>query len=101
MDTKTLISEARARFSHNSTKIYLQEKYENKFSVAAQNGLWLADSETIGLLSAFDTDKLILIDMYDNPIEVNRLELLDVLKSVYQSAMKDWLVEFKELKNKR
>ena len=30
MDTKTLIKDAKARFSHNSAKTYLKEKYNSK-----------------------------------------------------------------------
>ena len=43
MDTKTLITEAKARFAHNSAKDYLKEKYDAKLLVAEQGGLWKAD----------------------------------------------------------
>jgi len=42
MDTTKLISDAKARFSHNSAKAYLNEKYNGKLLVAVQNGLWRA-----------------------------------------------------------
>ena len=51
MDTKTLISEAKARFNHNSAKAYLKEKYEAKLLVAEQGGLWKADQQTITFLA--------------------------------------------------
>ena len=53
MDTKTLISDAKARFSHNSAKAYLKEKYKSKLIIAEQGGLWKADAQTIALLQAF------------------------------------------------
>jgi hypothetical protein len=101
MDTKTLLSEAKARFSHNSAKQYLREKYESKLTVAEQGGLWRADKETITLLDSFDTDKLVLMDTFGNPVEVNRTDLSTKLKDIYKSTMDEWLAEWKELEGKR
>jgi hypothetical protein len=101
MDTKTLIAEAKARFSHNSAKDYLREKYNSKLTVAVQNGLWKADAETINILNTFKTKKLILIDTFGNPVEVDRVELLETLKELYATVMKEWYKETKELEAKR
>ena len=71
MDTKKLISDAKARFAHNSAKVYLKEKYESKLIIAEQGGLWKADADTITILTAlsnqFET-KTVLIDTFDNPV---------------------------------
>lgn len=101
MDTKTLLSEAKARFSHNSAKQYLREKYEGKLTVAEQGGLWKADKETITLLESFDTDTLVLMDTFGNPVEVNRTDLSSKLKTIYQETMNQWLEEWRELEGKR
>ena len=101
MDTKTLISEAKARFNHNSAKAQLKDKYDGKFIVAEQGGLWKATPEFIGFLNALNDDTVVLIDTFDNPVEVNREKLLDVLKNLYQKVMFDWHKEWKELESKR
>jgi hypothetical protein len=101
MDTKTLISEAKARFNHNSAKAQLKDKYDGKFIVAEQGGLWKATPEFIGFLNALNDDTVVLIDTFDNPVEVNREKLLDVLKNLYQKVMLDWHQEWKELESKR
>lgn len=101
MNTQTLISEAKARFNHNAAKDYLAEKYENKLIVAEQNGLWRADAQTIGLLNSFKTSKMILIDTFSNPVEVDRKQLLTALQSVYNTVMTDWHGEWKSLESKR
>lgn len=101
MDTKTLIIESKARFNHNSAKAYLQEKYSSKLLVAEQGGLWKADADTINILSNFSTKKLILIDTFNNPVEVDRKELLTKLKDVYSTIMKEYYSEWKELEGKR
>lgn len=101
MDTKALISESKARFAHNSAKSYLKEKYEAMMLVADQDGLWRADPQTINFLSSSDDEELILIDTFQNPVKVNRVKLLELLKDVYHTTMNDWYTEWKELENKR
>lgn len=102
MDTKTLISEAKARFNHNSAKTYLKDKYDSKFIVADQGGLWRADQETISFLSSMSDDNFVIImDTFNNPVQVNREELLKLLKDTYNLVMLSWHKEWKELESKR
>lgn len=101
MDVKTLLSDAKARFSYNSAKDYLREKYSSKFLVADQGGLWEANIQTIVALESFNTKKIILIDTYKNPVEVDRSSLLKKLKTVYTDTMQEYHAEYKELENKR
>lgn len=102
MDTKTLITEAKARFAHNSAKDYLREKYNAKLLVAEQGGLWKADQQTIAFLKEWQiSDEVVLIDTFNNPVKVNRTKLLLVLQDTYQAVMNEWHDEWKELENKR
>jgi len=101
MDVKTLLAESKARFSHNSAKAYLREKYDSKLTLAEQGGLWKADQQTITLLNSFEEDKIVIMDTFNNPVEVDRKELLRKLKAVYQQTMSDWLKEWNELEGKR
>jgi hypothetical protein len=104
MDTKTLITDAKARFAHNSAKDYLKEKYNAKLLVAEQGGLWRADQKTIAFLTVmihdYD-DRVVLMDTFDNPVLVERSELLTKLKDVYNNVMAEWYNEWKELESKR
>ena len=104
MDTKTLITEAKARFAHNSAKDYLREKYNAKLLIADQGGLWRADQATISFLSVMSNDwddRVVLMDTFQNPVLVDRSELLTKLKDVYNSVMAEWYNEWKELESKR
>jgi hypothetical protein len=92
MDTKTLITEAKARFNHNSAKAQLKDKYDGKLIVAEQGGLWKASPELISTLNAFDDNFI---------VQVNREQLLTVLKTTYQKVMLEWYKEWKELESKR
>jgi hypothetical protein len=101
MDTKSLISEAKARFNHNSAKAYLKDKYNSKFIVAEQNGLWQANLETITFLNSSSDEEIILIDTFNNPVKVTRKALLDKLNMVYKTTMEEWYIEWSELEKKR
>jgi len=101
MDTKTLISEAKARFNHNSAKAQLKDKYDGKFIIAEQGGLWKASPELITFLNVLDENFVILIDNFNNPVQVNRDQLLAVLKDTYQKVMLEWYTEWKEIEIKR
>ena len=103
MDTKSLISEAKARFNHNSAKAQLKDKYDSKLIVADQGGLWRADQQTISFLKAMDNDNnfVVMIDTFNNPVQVNVAELLSVLVPTYNHVMLEWHKEWKELEQKR
>jgi hypothetical protein len=101
MDTKTLISEAKSRFNHNSAKAYLKDKYDSKLNVADQNGLWRANLETINFLNASTDTEVVLIDSFNSPVKVNRQILLDRLNQVYKTTMEEWHTEWAELEKKR
>ena len=101
MDTKTLITEAKARFNHNSAKSQLKDKYDSKLIVADQGGLWKASPELIGFLASSTDEHVILIDNFDNPVIVNRITLHDALHKAYNDTMNLWYSEWKELESKR
>jgi len=101
MDTKTLLEESKARFNHNAAKEYLAEKYQNKLIVADQGGLWKADAETISLLASLTTTKVIIVDTFSSPVEVDRKQLLTLLRSTYKRVMESWHKEWQELEAKR
>ncbi len=102
MDTKTLIIETKARFNHNSSKAQLKDKYHSRLIVADQGGLWLADMQTINFLSNMADDNfVILIDTFNNPVQVNREQLLNLLQKTYNNVMLEWYKEWKELEQKR
>lgn len=101
MDTEKLIADAKARFSHNSSKHYLKEKYESKLLVADQNGLWKADLPTLTFLQSSFYEEVIMVDTFGNPVKVNRKLLLDKLIEIYETVMESWIKEFQELENKR
>ena len=103
MDTQTLIAESKARFSHNSAKEYLNDKYNAKLIVADQGGLWKADLQTITFLynTPVVKDEVVLIDTFNNPVKVHAMQLYHKLRETYDSVMEEYYNEWKELESKR
>ena len=97
MDTKTILSQAKARFSHNQNKEYLKSKYKGKLIFASQGGLWTASTSLLSQLASSPAKTLILLDNYENPINVNRAELLDSANAIYLAVMQEWLDEYNKL----
>ena len=101
MSTKELIQAAKARFNYNLQKNQLSEKYNSKLSFANQGGLWTANANLITFLQAFDTPTIVLIDYYQNPVLVERIELLEKASKLYATVTKQWYEEWKSLENNR
>jgi hypothetical protein len=101
MDTKALIREAHARFDHNHAKQLLKEKYQAKLLVANQGGLWKVTPELLVFVDSADSSELILLDSYENPIKVDRNQLLSSLRDTYNNVMLEWHEEFQTLRHKR
>ena len=101
MNTQTLISEAKARFNHNLAKQYLKDKYQVKLIVANQGGLWKASPELMVFLDNEGSEELVLLDLYENPIKVNRPQLASTIRDTYNSVMQDWYNEWSILEKKR
>ena len=101
MDTENLIKEAKARFSHNSAKAHLADKYKSKLSIAEQGGLWNITPELLSFLASLEQERVVIIDTFNNPVKVDRRELLVKLLTTYNSVMEQWHKEWTELENKR
>ena len=89
------------RFDHNRNKQLLKEKYESKMMFAFEGGMWKASPELIVTLATFDDNTVVLEDMYNNPVSVNRSELLLKTKQHWQEQMNGWLFEFQESSRQR
>jgi len=102
MDTDSIISHARARFDHVSAKRMLKEKYEAKMLFPYNGGMWRAGPKLLTLLQAIPVkDKVVLLDLYETPIEVDPVELQYLVLGRWQEQMNAWLVEHQALQKKR
>lgn len=101
MDTDKLIEHSRARFAHEANRRVLKEKYEAKMLFAYNEGMWRAGPELLATLLTCPDDTAVLLDLYDNPIQVEVVELKSIAQLRWQEQMNAWYVEYEEARKNR
>ena len=101
MDNNEIITHARARFDHAAAKRLLKEKYQAKMTFGWNGGMFRATPEMITFLSLYGDERIVVQDLYENPVEVNARELGDTMRARLQEQMTAWLIEYSDLGNKR
>lgn len=103
MSTKVLVDNIRYRFDHGESKLYLKEKYTNKLAIAHAGGMWQITPALLAFLAhpTNDTSHEIMIDMYGNPVKVDRAEFLALANATYNEVMSQWHEEYTTLQAKR
>lgn len=102
MDTDQLISHARSRFDHAAAKRVLKEKYQAKMIFAHAGGMWRAGPELNNMIfTCGRMGKIVLPDLYENPVQVDSKELMSMSQERWQEQMNAWHVEYEELSKKR
>ena len=96
-----LTQKIKARFDHEAAKQVLREKYEAKLLFAHQGGMFRADADLIVLLNSFDSEDIVILDEFQNPVKVNRQSLLKEAKQRHQEQLNAWSVELAEQSRQR
>jgi hypothetical protein len=101
MDTNNLIAHARSRFNHESARRLLKEKYQARMLFAHASGMWRAGPELLVLLATVPPGDAVILDLYENPVQVNPEQLRGIAMQHWQEQMNAWLVEHEQLNKKR
>jgi hypothetical protein len=92
-----LVQNAKVRFNHAESRLYLIEKYKTKLMVIQSGGMFNVTPELIGFLQSSTDESVILVDAYANPVKVDRQKLLTEAKEKYDQVMSQWLDEYTKL----
>jgi hypothetical protein len=102
MNTEDLVAHARARFDHVSSRRVLKEKYSARMLFAYRGGMFRAGPELLTLLHACPVeDDIVILDIYENPVQVNPGELQRLAHDRWQEQMNAWLVEHDQISQRR
>ena len=96
-----LVTQIKQATDYQKNKQILREKIQTDLHFAHNGGLFKATQELIAFLNCYDLYEMYIEDTYQNPIRVNREELLDLAKQHYQMAMNAWHIQHEELKRVR
>ena len=101
MTTESLISYARSRFDHESARRLLKEKYQARLTFAYQGGMFRAGPELQTMLLTCPEVTAVILDLYENPVQVDAKELYAQSQQRWQEQMNAWLVEYQQLSQRR
>ena len=100
-EIQNLVEQIKQATNIQINKQLLHEKMLTDLHVPYYGGLFKVTPELISFLSVMRVDVTYLEDTYNNPIRVNRLDLLDLCTQHYQTVMNTWHNQFEELKRAR
>ena len=101
MDINILTSQIRTRFDHAAAKKILKEKYEARLIFGLNGGMFKSTPEMITFLSLYSDQLIVVLDLYDTPVQVNADHLKDEMQKRWYEQMNAWLVEWTELQKQR
>lgn len=97
MDTNDLERIAQARYEHSVAKKNLRERTEQQLVFTHGQGLFRASPELISFLNCWEEDTLFIEDLYHNPVQIDRRQMLEQARQCYQYALNAWHTEYQTL----
>lgn len=97
----TLVDQVKQSTNYQINKKILREKIKTDLLLPYNNGMFMVTQELLAFLATWPDDVLYLEDTYQNPVEVNRKELLESARQHYQTVMNTWHQQHAELKQVR
>lgn len=101
MQPDKLFEHAKTRFDHETQKRILKETYQSRMIFEHAGGLWRAGPELQVLLSTCPESTAVILDLYENPIQIDVDELLTKSQQRWQEQMNQWLCAFEEMSRQR
>jgi hypothetical protein len=100
-DINQLVEQVQLATDYQINKQILREKILTDLHVPYNGGMFYVTPDIIAFLSTWPNDVLYLEDTFHNPIEINRIQLLELCREHYQKVMNRWHQEHAELKRIR
>jgi 4'-phosphopantetheinyl transferase EntD len=101
MSIQNLVDQIKQSTDYQKNKQLLREQMHNDLLFTHNQGLFKATPELIAFLSAWDQPKLFIEDQYSNPVECDRLVLLEQCKERHQRVINRWHVLHEQLQSVR
>jgi hypothetical protein len=102
MNTEIIKQTSRAKYLHSLAKLAAKESHTAQMLLTAYGGTFRVTAEWIAFLSIKQLgDAIIVLDIFENPIEVDRISLLNQSITLYETVMQSWLDTVTEINKKR
>ena len=94
MNTDDTIEYVRSRFDHENARRLLHEKYQARMLFAYRDGMWRAGPELQNTLLTCPEVTAVILDLYQNPVQIDTRELMSMSQQLWQEQMNAWLIEY-------
>lgn len=101
MSLQSLTDRVRQATDFQRNKKRLREQIQADLMLAHGDGLFQITMELMAFLSTYDQDRLFLEDHYGNPVECDRLAMLEACREQYQKVMNRWHAQHEQLQQQR
>jgi hypothetical protein len=102
MNIELIKQTSRAKYLHSLAKLSNKENHESQLLVTLNGGTFRSSPEIISFLSLSEMgDTVVLLDIYENPIKVNRLDLLEQCIQSYKNTMASWHAVSEQINQQR
>jgi exosome complex RNA-binding protein Rrp4 len=100
-DTDKLVETVKQATDYQTNRRILKEKTQTELHITYNGGMFLVTRDLMSFLSTWPDTRLFIEDIYENPIEVDRSELLSQCQQRYQAVMNRWHQQHAELRKIR
>lgn len=100
-DINDVVKQVKLATDFQINKRLLREKILTELHMPYNSGLFKLTPELLAFVTTWPDEILYLEDVYQNPIEINRIEFLEKARQKYHAAMNDWHQQYAELRKIR
>ena len=102
MNIETIKKTSRAKYLHSLAKLTAKENHLAQLLLTVHGGTFRVTPELIAFLSVEYLGRtVIILDIFENPIQVDRVEMLESCVDLYSSVMQSWHSTTAEINSKR
>ena len=102
MNIDTIKKTSRAKYLHSLAKLTAKENHQAQLLLTEYGGTFRVTPELIAFLSVESIgEQTIILDIFETPILIDRVAMLDKSVELYTQVMKSWLETTTEINSKR
>lgn len=100
-EINNLVEQVKRSTDYQINKRLLREKAMADMHLPFEGGMFKITTELLGFVASWPVDCIILEDIYQNPIEVDKAVFLAQASQLYNKTMSNWHREHEKIKRFR
>ncbi len=100
-EIEQLVEQVKLSTDYQINKRMLREKMLADLHLPFNGGMFKITPELLGFVATWPLEWLVLEDVYQNPIEVDRVVFLAQAQQLYSKTMSEWRIQHDKIKRFR